>query len=1020
MSEVQEIRKPNRFRVTSIIIAIVMLAGAFGVLISPFTINGSATTTDVWNQTSGNLASTDANWLDGTKPTGGEDVIFNGTSTASCTWDLPVALASFSMNSGYTGTITVSANTNWSTTGNIATIAGSTFTGATTSWVTCAGSASFAGTLTTDSLQLQMSGANKSLTALTTTAYSLRFSGITTVTCVGSVSHSLIIDSGATLILSNSLYAYAGYGWYMTTISNLGLITGTSSLVFSAHGTNQTLTGLGVISASVIMKLDAGASTIYTLGEDTTGMTGALAIYSDDSVNTLTLNTGNYNLSAGDITIGIRGIINGTGSTINCNGNWDSGIGQFLPNTSTLKMNGVGKTIVALSVSAYILRISGSTTLSVTCSATHSLIVDSGAILIISAGKSMDLYAGYWGLLTTISNLGTIAGTGVLVFTAYHSNQILTGLGIISAPVEMKTTGGASTTYTLGEDTTGMTGSLAIYSSDGTYTLTLDTDNYSLSAGEIIIGTRGILNGRASMITCGGNWDSTLGTFIAGTSVVVMDDTNSAWLDFLGSLSFTREPTNPLLVHDTVWEGTELADYQIVEDSTELKMYYSGLGGIPDGFGLATSPKVYPPTVWTKQGQIFGPNPIPGQWDSYRVRLGTVLKVDSTYYMYYMGLNGSLGGELHIGLATSINGIDWTRQGIVIHDGYCDTPAVIHMSGTTWLMYYSHRHSVYDCEVKLATSSNGLSWAQVGTVLNTGIVGQWDSTYIEHININYIGGHYVILYEAYNGTVINWTEQLGDGTWQLGIAYSTTPASGFVKYSGNPIFSHSEIPGSFDEHQVDTPIFFYHENGTIGTYYLFYGGNPNVNWTTSDWNMGLAYSEDITTFKTIKSNTTMKVSTGNSICLAFVPQIGQDVTLANLSLGSSQIYWTSTSTDTVTFTLSGLESGRMYRLYIDGISSSLLTASGSGVVSFTYSGPWSEHQFEVVGTSITGSISPLVNLIFIMFAIGIVVGVVAESTYSIRKMQIRSTQEMVKSLVNMVIYIIIGIASLGVLYSIVA
>ena len=131
--------------------------------------------------------------------------------------------------------------------------------------------------------------------------------------------------------------------------------------------------------------------------------------------------------------------------------------------------------------------------------------------------------------------------------------------------------------------------------------------------------------------------------------------------------------------------------------------------------------------------------------------------------------------------------------------------------------------------------------------------------------------------------------------------------------------------------------------------------------------------------------------------------------------------WTaSSSASDVTFTLSGLESGRMYRLYIDGNQDALLTASGSGVISFTYSGPWSEHQFEIVATSITGSISPLVSLIFIMFAVGVVVGVIVEGTYSLRKKEMLNSQEMIKSVITMVIYIVIGIASLGVLYSIVA
>jgi large-conductance mechanosensitive channel len=64
-------------------------------------------------------------------------------------------------------------------------------------------------------------------------------------------------------------------------------------------------------------------------------------------------------------------------------------------------------------------------------------------------------------------------------------------------------------------------------------------------------------------------------------------------------------------------------------------------------------------------------------------------------------------------------------------------------------------------------------------------------------------------------------------------------------------------------------------------------------------------------------------------------------------------------------------------------------------------------------------VSGIINVIFIMFAIGIVVGVVAEGTNSLRKMQMRTTQQMVKSLLNMVIYIVVGMASIGILYSMV-
>jgi hypothetical protein len=93
----------------------------------------------------------------------------------------------------------------------------------------------------------------------------------------------------------------------------------------------------------------------------------------------------------------------------------------------------------------------------------------------------------------------------------------------------------------------------------------------------------------------------------------------------------------------------------------------------------------------------------------------------------------------------------------------------------------------------------------------------------------------------------------------------------------------------------------------------------------------------------VEINSQFRLSTGIST--------GQiNVTLEQYNTASSMT-WTAdsgTADPVVTFTLSGLESGRMYRLYIDGNQEALLTASGSGVISFTYSGPWSEHQFEII------------------------------------------------------------------------
>lgn len=138
----------------------------------------------------------------------------------------------------------------------------------------------------------------------------------------------------------------------------------------------------------------------------------------------------------------------------------------------------------------------------------------------------------------------------------------------------------------------------------------------------------------------------------------------------------------------------------------------------------------------------------------------------------------------------------------------------------------------------------------------------------------------------------------------------------------------------------------------------------------------------------------------------------------NIEMNLSTPYiWTaySSTVANVIFTLSGLESGRMYQVYVDGVRYDTPTASG-GSISFSYSGPWSQHEFEIIETSIGGSISGLVNVIFIMLAIGIVVGVTSETAYAFRKKSIPD-DEMTRRLLNMVLYIIIGLALLGAAYA---
>jgi len=155
-------------------------------------------TTKTWAATAAGNASSGSNWSPSGVPATGDDIVFDSTSTYSCTWDLSDTFGSFSINSGYTGTITQSADFTVSS----FSIADGTFTGSTSYWLTCSGNwTKTGGTVTQEKLRLKMTGDGTTLTALgdVVAFYLLWISANISVTSdytYGVVPYSLTIDSG--------------------------------------------------------------------------------------------------------------------------------------------------------------------------------------------------------------------------------------------------------------------------------------------------------------------------------------------------------------------------------------------------------------------------------------------------------------------------------------------------------------------------------------------------------------------------------------------------------------------------------------------------------------------------------------------------------------------------------------------------------------------------------------------------------------------------------------------------------
>jgi predicted GH43/DUF377 family glycosyl hydrolase len=301
------------------------------------------------------------------------------------------------------------------------------------------------------------------------------------------------------------------------------------------------------------------------------------------------------------------------------------------------------------------------------------------------------------------------------------------------------------------------------------------------------------------------------------------------------------------------WEGGQntkranIADPDIIVESNQLAMYYTGF--LPNDNGtiaLATSPLEFPPRNWNKQGIILqNDSENSTARDRAVVRLGSLVKVNGIYYMYYDGASASFSGE-SIGLATSTNGLSFARYSgnpVLSASGTEKTvreASVIVVNGT-WYMVYSHDDGLCPtlCHKLLATSTDGYTWKKQGAILAKGAPGTPDDVYMEHHQLAYIYGRFVLTYDEYDGS-----------TWSIGCAYNTVANTTYKKLG--KILAPSGVSGTFDRMHCATPFFFNNSD----SWYMMYQG-ADAPWETTCWDMGVVSKvyDRINVYLHRKSNT---------------------------------------------------------------------------------------------------------------------------------------------------------------------
>ncbi|RMF69991.1 MAG: T9SS C-terminal target domain-containing protein [Calditrichaeota bacterium] len=188
------------------------------------------------------------------------------------------------------------------------------------------------------------------------------------------------------------------------------------------------------------------------------------------------------------------------------------------------------------------------------------------------------------------------------------------------------------------------------------------------------------------------------------------------------------------MTSDTALDGL-FGDPSIIKQSGEYVMYYGAIKGDfsdPDTVRIfrATSPDG---VVWTRNSvPVLTPGEA-GRWDAVKVEVPDVLELPSgEYLMYYAGNDDTTEVGWQIGLATSADGVHWTKHPAnpVLapgHSGAFDElsalePTVVYDSDQEkYYMWYTGITAHLQAEIGMAESQNGVVWKKLGRVLRLDI-----------------------------------------------------------------------------------------------------------------------------------------------------------------------------------------------------------------------------------------------------------------------------------------------------------
>lgn len=281
-----------------------------------------------------------------------------------------------------------------------------------------------------------------------------------------------------------------------------------------------------------------------------------------------------------------------------------------------------------------------------------------------------------------------------------------------------------------------------------------------------------------------------------------------------------RDTLNPII---PVWSGNVNVPTRLVYAMTPDVTYDSNTGVYRQWFtSLSYNSSVFCVSEalsldganWFLNARNPVLRPTSGAFDQSGVIYPCVVKDPQGYKMYYSGN----WGRLEIGVATSSDGVNWTKYQStpIIQGGNSGSwnytlrdPSVLYENGT-YKMWFEGRNG-YPSSIGYATSLDGFDWTvhNGNPILGPGTPGGFEEMGVGEPAVIKVDSLYHMIYTGYTNQLVG----------RLGYAFSYDGIT-WTKYAGNPVLELGTI-GQWDDSHVASGSLLYKD----GRFHLWYTGS---------------------------------------------------------------------------------------------------------------------------------------------------------------------------------------------------